>query len=308
MLVLEKGLIPPLANFETVNPKIDTDFWNLKFPMELTPWPTKGLRRASVNSFGFGGSNAHCIMDDAYNFLHLRNLKANHSTLEQPSLPMNYSPKERASNAPITENGDFGQPTNGYLVHKNQHPSLNGNGVPVQLNHENMEAVPFKEHLSSHTKEGILVTKLLVWSAADENGLDRLAEVYSTYFQGLNLDVINEKIYLRNLAYTLASRRSALPWKSFMLAESLSGLQEPKLLFSSPVRSSKNPAVAFIFTGQGAQYSQMGLELLCYPVFRGVLQSIDAIIHGMGCTWSLIGEFYCTYFVFLSLSLLTRTR
>lgn len=33
------------------------------------PWPDVGLRRISVNSFGFGGSNAHAILDDAYHTL-----------------------------------------------------------------------------------------------------------------------------------------------------------------------------------------------------------------------------------------------
>ena len=27
------------------------------------PWPNKPIRRASVNSFGYGGANAHCIVD-----------------------------------------------------------------------------------------------------------------------------------------------------------------------------------------------------------------------------------------------------
>ena len=64
IMILERGLIPPQASYEKVNPKIDLEFLNLKFPVEPTPWPVLGLRRASVNSFGFGGSNAHVILDD----------------------------------------------------------------------------------------------------------------------------------------------------------------------------------------------------------------------------------------------------
>lgn len=47
------------------------------------PWPTDGLRRASVNSFGIGGTNPHAFLEDAYNFLRLRNLTANHCTVSK---------------------------------------------------------------------------------------------------------------------------------------------------------------------------------------------------------------------------------
>lgn len=66
--VLERGIIPPNIWFEKANPKI-LDEWNFKFPVEPTLWPQRGLRRASVNSFGYGGSNAHIVLDDALHFL-----------------------------------------------------------------------------------------------------------------------------------------------------------------------------------------------------------------------------------------------
>ena len=42
--------------------------------MKLEAWPTNGLRRLSINSFGFGGTNAHVILDDASNYLSCRGL------------------------------------------------------------------------------------------------------------------------------------------------------------------------------------------------------------------------------------------
>ncbi len=82
--VLEKGLIPPNMWFEKINPRILLDEWNLKIPTEMTPWPTDGLRRVSVNSFGFGGTNAHAIVDDAYHYLHSRGLNGRHNTTVVP--------------------------------------------------------------------------------------------------------------------------------------------------------------------------------------------------------------------------------
>ena len=37
-----------------------------------------------MSSFGFGGANAHAVLDDAFNYLRLRNLKGSHNTREIP--------------------------------------------------------------------------------------------------------------------------------------------------------------------------------------------------------------------------------
>ncbi|EGE80204.2 polyketide synthase, variant 2 [Blastomyces dermatitidis ATCC 18188] len=80
VMILEAGIITPNANFEKVNPNIPKDEWNLEFPTECIPWPKAGARRISVNSFGFGGTNAHCILDDAYHFLQEQGLNGIHRT------------------------------------------------------------------------------------------------------------------------------------------------------------------------------------------------------------------------------------
>lgn len=83
ILALEKGIIPPNADFEKVHPGLDLDGWGVKIPVKAVPWPTDGLRRASVSSFGYGGSNAHAVLDDAYNYLKLRGLEAVHKTVDK---------------------------------------------------------------------------------------------------------------------------------------------------------------------------------------------------------------------------------
>ncbi|KAK6350951.1 hypothetical protein TWF718_004131 [Orbilia javanica] len=69
ILILERGIIPPIAGLVQLNPAIDDSYYRLKFPTEATPWPTYGLRRVSLNSFGFGGTNAHVVIDDGLGFL-----------------------------------------------------------------------------------------------------------------------------------------------------------------------------------------------------------------------------------------------
>ncbi|CAD6443488.1 e2aede6b-a07f-4e32-96b3-e96fa25bb5d0 [Sclerotinia trifoliorum] len=93
IFALEKSDIPPNANFEKFNPKIDAKKLNLAFPQECIPWPVDGLRRASVNSFGFGGSNAHFVLDDAYNFMNMRGISGQHQTATfRPSVDSVISP------------------------------------------------------------------------------------------------------------------------------------------------------------------------------------------------------------------------
>lgn len=69
VLALENGAIPPIFNLETQNPNIDFDGARVQPVTEVTPWPKNRLQRASINSFGYGGANAHCIIDHVNNVL-----------------------------------------------------------------------------------------------------------------------------------------------------------------------------------------------------------------------------------------------
>ncbi|KAH8599965.1 hypothetical protein B0O99DRAFT_682435 [Bisporella sp. PMI_857] len=65
-LAVQHGIIPPNLNFETLNPKIQPFYGPLQIPTKAEAWPSlpSGVpRRASVNSFGFGGTNAHAILE-----------------------------------------------------------------------------------------------------------------------------------------------------------------------------------------------------------------------------------------------------
>ncbi|KAI3391175.1 hypothetical protein diail_7796 [Diaporthe ilicicola] len=64
LLAMEHGIIPGNPTFVTPNPKIDFDTINLRLSRAATPWDApQGLKRAGVNSFGYGGSNAHVIVE-----------------------------------------------------------------------------------------------------------------------------------------------------------------------------------------------------------------------------------------------------
>lgn len=66
VLCLKNKAIPANLHYKEPNPEINFDKLRLQVPIELTPWPEhKGLAHAGVNSFGFGGTNAHIILEEA---------------------------------------------------------------------------------------------------------------------------------------------------------------------------------------------------------------------------------------------------
>jgi acyl transferase domain-containing protein/acyl carrier protein len=65
-LCLKHGQIPPLANLQTPNPKIPFPELGLRLPTRLEPMPAgDGPACAGINSFGYGGTNAHAILQEA---------------------------------------------------------------------------------------------------------------------------------------------------------------------------------------------------------------------------------------------------
>lgn len=64
-LVIKHRIIPPNLHFKEPNPDIDFEKLRLKVPLEITPWPEGRPVLGSVNSFGFGGTNAHVLLSSA---------------------------------------------------------------------------------------------------------------------------------------------------------------------------------------------------------------------------------------------------
>lgn len=66
VMSLENGQLPPSLNYHTPNPNID--FANSPFHVNatLSDWPRGDTpRRAGINAFGIGGTNAHVIVEEA---------------------------------------------------------------------------------------------------------------------------------------------------------------------------------------------------------------------------------------------------
>ncbi|KAE8353621.1 hypothetical protein BDV28DRAFT_164846 [Aspergillus coremiiformis] len=238
VLVLETGVIPPNAGLEKLNHRIDDEFLHIQVPQSPVPWPVDGLRRASVSSFGFGGSNTHLVLDDALNYLRMNGLQGSHNTtaqLKTMSLECDDS-----------------------------------NGIPENMSDE---------------------AKLLVWSAADENGISRIQDTWRSFFSSKQITDKEKHAYLNDLAYTLSCRRTHHLWRTFATVKPSDDWSALVDKFARPYRSISTPRLAFIFTGQGAQWHAMGRELISgYSVFRNSIQEATRYLQTLGCQWDLLEE------------------
>lgn len=240
--------------------------------MVCTPWPAKGLRRASTSSFGLGGSNAHVILDDARHYLEERGLLGHHRTVKHP---------------PGLHNGQYTQ-----QLYPNSSIALQNiaNG-----------------HATNGSTETSKKTQLLVFAAKDETSLKRMVQTYGTYYIS---KICYEPEKLKQLAYTLAEKRSRFAWRSFAVVSSVSTSRQPFAVDScnnnhtvedtkldvenihSTIKRADDVklGIAFIFTGQGAQYIGMGQKLLVYTVFTSTLHNINDIYQDLGAEWDVTSK------------------
>ncbi|OTB08290.1 hypothetical protein M426DRAFT_52354 [Hypoxylon sp. CI-4A] len=221
VLAVEAGRIPGNPTFIDPNPNIDFDGSRVMATRYSIPWPAQaGPRRASVNSFGYGGTNAHAIIDQV--------------------------PKEKQNFI-----SSFGVSIDDFLSDE----------VQVSRPH------------------------VLVFSANDEGSI-------TTYVESLRKHLLNPRVNVEigDLAYTLSERRTRLFNRGCIVAKDLS-------LDANSVNYGKmkpeKPRIGLVFTGQGAQWSQMGRSLLAnFPVASETIKRLDAVLQNLVYppNWSLADE------------------
>ncbi|KAI2885910.1 hypothetical protein CBS11852_8117 [Aspergillus niger] len=258
-LALEKGQIPPNTQLNTPNSELRLNDRNMEVPVSTQRWPVgKGPRRASVNNFGFGGSNAHAILESppvgSTNGTHVNGTHTTNGTAG-----MNGTTGENGANR-----------TNGQL--KSNGPVVNGNKTNITK------------------RETPWVFRL---SAKDAQTCQQMAADLSTYIE--SHPPVDEEAFLGRLAYTLGSRRSVFSWTAAVSARSLAELtraldDDERLV---PSRAAPSLRLGWVFTGQGAQWYAMGRELIAtYPVFRSTILECDRYMTEMGSTWTLMEELH----------------
>jgi acyl transferase domain-containing protein len=205
VLALQNEEVPPHLHLKEPSPHISWAELPVTVPTERRSWPTgNGRRLAGVSSFGFGGTNAHVVLEEA----------------------------------------------------------------PVR------ESAPVERDRPLH---------LLTLSAKSEPALQELAARFSTHLREHPTASLADICFTANTGRAHFSHRLAVVAKSVtqtsgQLADFTSGQQAADLL-SGYVESGGQPRVAFLFTGQGSQYPQMGRELFeTQPTFRRILQECDELL------------------------------
>ncbi|KAJ5936907.1 Acyl transferase/acyl hydrolase/lysophospholipase [Penicillium verhagenii] len=231
IMSMEKGVIPGTPLFIKPSTKIDFKGCKVQAFRTAVPWPDQGysLRRASINSFGYGGSNAHAIVEQA--------------SLDVRSF-------YRSSYAPEIEDEDYDE--------------------------------------EKHCQDDDEISDRPYTLVVSANDAQSLRE----NIRRLTRHLVNPRvrINLADLAATLSQRRSRLWHRAFLTTRSTE-IEEKDFVVGK--NRGQAPKIAFVFTGQGAQWPQMGKELLqFFPWTRAILEELDAALQSQPDPpkWSLVAE------------------
>ncbi|QIW94584.1 hypothetical protein AMS68_000102 [Peltaster fructicola] len=280
ILAVQKGFIPPNAIFDRPNPNIDLELLKVKVPTQLIPWPQGAVRRVSINNFGFGGANAHVIVEafnrestahgqaeattattNGHNGINGTN-GTNDSTHYQHPLKLQKAAKTEA--ALLIERQSNG----------NSNGTANGQNT-VDAGSNGVASVP---------------QSIFVLSSKDSGVTDSMRANLAQWLEEKRK--AGEQVDLASLSYTLAERRSRLPFASAVIADSVDTLITALNESKKATIAREAPRIGFVFNGQGGQWFAMGRELFAYPEFAQAMQEADAIIKGLGASWSLIDELH----------------
>lgn len=141
--------------------------------------------------------------------------------------------------------------------------SINSFGVSGTNAHVILESVEgFQDR--SNAVDSVQKPQLLLYSAATGKSLSRLKDQYRDWAK-------SNPTKLDDLSYTLAHRREHLHFRTYAVAHKDGVNDAPEI-----TKISDKPRLVMVFTGQGAQWPQMGRELFeLKDVFRSVIQSLD---------------------------------
>jgi acyl transferase domain-containing protein/NADPH:quinone reductase-like Zn-dependent oxidoreductase/acyl carrier protein len=236
ILAMQHGIVPPHLHLNAVNPLLRMDEWPLEIPTAMRPWPQgPGPRRAGVSAFGFGGTNAHVVLEEGP-------VAKREGKPERPRHLLTFSARSPQALAELAGR---------YADHAERLVSLSLR-ERAGVRADSREA-------PLHAKTETDLPSPLAPLPEGEGSLSDLAHTANTG---------REQFAFRAAVHAASPAELRDNLRGFV-ADPLSSA-----VHSGNVQSDRPPKIAFLFTGQGAQYAGMGRTLYqTQPTFRAALDA-----------------------------------
>ncbi|KAI2959036.1 hypothetical protein CBS147322_1358 [Aspergillus niger] len=136
--------------------------------------------------------------------------------------------------------------------------------------------------------------QLFVLSGYDDEAAKRIARNLTFYLE--QHPGVFERRLVHDIAYTLGERRSHFPWRVAVTASSTAELVETlngpaSVPQRARLEAGSAPVIAFAYTGQGAQWPRMGLELSgTHPIFAATMEEAARALEDLRADFSLFEE------------------
>ncbi|KAL4879273.1 hypothetical protein BJY04DRAFT_229208 [Aspergillus karnatakaensis] len=172
--------------------------------------------------------------------------------------------------------------------------------IPVQLERQTLRRISLNSFGYAHDvisnlgRPSLSSHLQLTYHTEKPRACQRVASRLAKYLIVKHRNSVNPDALLARLAYTL-SKQTVHAFRVVLVATNLDDLvNQLNTIAHSPVpRREKlgQSRIALIFSGQGAQYAEMGRDLLkSYPSFVRSLEGARQQLARLGCTWDLLSE------------------
>ncbi len=260
VLCLQNEEIPANLHLNQLNPHIDIENTPISIPRQLQPWQRgEQPRLAGVSSFGFGGTNAHIILQEAG----VRN--------QEPGVRSAEGTGQRTAGTAPLRGASFRLPPGQESEFKNKSTFIELSST------DNQDLKQFSQNVHKLSTDRERPLHLLTLSAKNEEALRCLVKRYQDYLAS------HPQVSIADVCFTANTGRSHFDHRLAVVAQSREDFiaklasseenKQPGGLYRGQITKSKQQKIAFLFTGQGSQYVGMGYQLYqTQPTFR---QAID---------------------------------